>query len=828
MRSFASLDRPTRLYVISVIALGIAVIPLGYLAVPTTPVWWVFLYLALGTQIATLMPIAWSRGGAHTVATPLLIAAGLLSPGVSVGLIAWLFRFDGRRPGRDISWWAYLFNSANIAISYGVPSLLMALISISPTWSLPIKTVVLTSAAIAINFPLTARVVAHLSGISFLQALIDNISFATVRSMTIMGFSGGMLFLVLQQGVVGYVMALGFFGVLLAIRGNLADAERQTMERLQTLQLAAETLDARDPYTESHSQRVADLAARIAEALGLSRADIEQVHTAGALHDIGKIGIRDAVLNKADKLSDEEWEIMKQHPDIGADMIAKHSALAHVAPLVRFHHERWNGSGYPQGLRTEIIPLGARIIAVADSFDTISTARVYRPTHLTPVEAVEDITARAASWYDPQVVNALRQLYDLPLLPVPDLPESHTVTQRGVLRLLWLRPGFGRFLLGTGISSLGDPLTTVASLVWVYGTTHDPTAVAATYIVKAVATIIVGGIAGTFPDRVKRGPLIIKLEFLRAALLVATPVLLHGSFVFIYPLLFVLAAINAIVAPARQAAVPELVEEREVGAANAGLTVASMIAGALGFAFAGLILFLQFGSLELFIIDGISFAIAGSLMLGLGSLGGGVTKARMWSGVLISWSIPRARVHLALAGAAAFFLSMSFPALIAVAYRHVSDAVGAQTYTVLEVMLAVGVVAGSVVVGRMNNIGTMRTVAQGLAVTGILSVGVAISPWIWLVAVCLFFASAGNPVYSIGNLTALMEASNSSNRGTLMSTRFALTQLALVLGASAGGLLAVEVGPEVTYGVLGVGLIGCGLIAALMTRERSAVTSASP
>lgn len=828
MRSFASLDRSTRIYVIGVIVLGIAVIPLGYIAVPSTPTWWVFLYLALGTQIATLMPIAWSRGGAHTVATPLLIAAGLLSPGVSVGLIAWLFRFDGRRPGRDISWWAYLFNNANIAISYGVPSLLMALVSLSPTWSLPVKTVALTTAAIAINFPLTARVVAHLSGMSFLQALIDNISFATVRSMTIMGFSGGMLFLVLQQGVVGYVMALGFFGVLLAIRGNLADAERQTMERLQTLQLAAETLDARDPYTESHSQRVADLAARIAEGLGLSRADIEQVHTAGALHDIGKIGIRDAVLNKSERLTDEEWEIMKQHPDIGADMIAKHSALAHVAPLVRFHHERWNGSGYPQGLRTETIPLGARIIAVADSFDTISTARVYRPTHMTPVEAVEDITARAASWYDPQVVNALRQIHELPLLPIPESPQAQSITQRGVLRLLWVRPQYARFLLGTGISSLGDPLTTVASLVWVYGATHDPTAVAATYIAKAVATIVIGGLVGTFPDRVKRGPLIIRLEFLRAVLLLGTPMLLYENFLAIYPLLFVLAAINAIVAPARQAAVPELVEEREVGAANAGLTAASMIAGALGFAFAGLVLLLQVGSTALFIVDGISFAIAGSLLVGLGSLGGGVAKPKIWSGARISWSIAPARVHLALAGGAAFFLSMSFPALIALAYRHVSDAVGAQTYTVLEVMLAVGIVAGSIVVGRMNNIGAMRTVAQGLIITGILSVGVAISPWIWLVAICLFFASAGNPVYSIGNLTALMEASNSSNRGTLMSTRFALTQLALVLGSSAGGLLAAAVGPEVTYGVLGVGLIGCALVAALVTRERSAVTSPSP
>ena len=102
-------------------------------------------------------------------------------------------------------------------------------------------------------------------------------------------------------------MALGLFGVLLAIRANLANSNQQTMERLQTLQLAAETLDARDPYTESHSQRVADLAARLGDALALNRREeIEQLRTAGALHDLGKIGIRDDVLNKAEGLSAEE------------------------------------------------------------------------------------------------------------------------------------------------------------------------------------------------------------------------------------------------------------------------------------------------------------------------------------------------------------------------------------------------------------------------------------------------------------------------------------------------------------------------------------------
>ena len=98
---------------------------------------------------------------------------------------------------------------------------------------------------------------------------------------------------------------------------------------------------------------------------------------------------------------------MRRHPDIGADMIAQHSALAEVAPIVRHHHERWDGSGYPAGLKGDVIPFGARILAVADSFDTITGTRLYRPSLMTPIEGVEDISRRANQWYDPNVVDAL-------------------------------------------------------------------------------------------------------------------------------------------------------------------------------------------------------------------------------------------------------------------------------------------------------------------------------------------------------------------------------------------------------------------------------------
>src|SRR5439155_14268953 len=114
-------------------------------------------------------------------------------------------------------------------------------------------------------------------------------------------------------------------------------------------------------------------------------------------------------------LSAEEWSIMRQHDAIVADLIAQPSALAHLAPTVRHHHERWDGTGYPAGLRHRDIPLGARIIAVADAYDTISGPRLYRPTALDPTAAVAEITRWSGTRYDPAVVDALRALYGLPV-----------------------------------------------------------------------------------------------------------------------------------------------------------------------------------------------------------------------------------------------------------------------------------------------------------------------------------------------------------------------------------------------------------------------------
>jgi HD-GYP domain-containing protein (c-di-GMP phosphodiesterase class II) len=177
-----------------------------------------------------------------------------------------------------------------------------------------------------------------------------------------------------------------------------------------SVELVVQALEARDQVIAHHSARVADLATRLAQHLDLDDGYVELMRRAGMMHDLGMIGVRDDILHKPGPLDEAEWEIMRRHPDIGADVIAWHPALAPATPLVRHHHERWDGSGYPAGLRGDVIPMGARIVAVAESFDFITIKWSYRANPLSHLDALRDISEHSGSWYDPNVVDALRAL----------------------------------------------------------------------------------------------------------------------------------------------------------------------------------------------------------------------------------------------------------------------------------------------------------------------------------------------------------------------------------------------------------------------------------
>ncbi|MBW1727721.1 MAG: response regulator [Deltaproteobacteria bacterium] len=190
---------------------------------------------------------------------------------------------------------------------------------------------------------------------------------------------------------------------------NLALYENIYENLFSTLYAFVETIEARDPYTKQHSANVSKYAMSIAKAYGCLQDEIARLNVSGNLHDIGKIGIPDSILLKPGRLTDEEYEIIKKHPVIGSNIIGHFGMWTDEQSIIRHHHERFDGKGYPDGLKGEEIPLLARILAVADVYDALTTDRSYRrkmPEHV----AVKIIRENAGSQFDPKIVNIFLKL----------------------------------------------------------------------------------------------------------------------------------------------------------------------------------------------------------------------------------------------------------------------------------------------------------------------------------------------------------------------------------------------------------------------------------
>lgn len=191
---------------------------------------------------------------------------------------------------------------------------------------------------------------------------------------------------------------------------NLALYEHINRGLMTTLNAFVKAIEARDPYTEQHSNRVTEIAVVIGERMGCSEEELDILNISGPLHDIGKIGIRDDILLKPGRLTDEEFEKIKEHPDIGANIIGQLGMWDEHQKIIRHHHERFDGSGYPDGLASEEIPFLARILTVADAYDAMASDRAYRKKM--PTEKVLGIIREGAgSQFDPQCVGAFLTLF---------------------------------------------------------------------------------------------------------------------------------------------------------------------------------------------------------------------------------------------------------------------------------------------------------------------------------------------------------------------------------------------------------------------------------
>lgn len=165
-------------------------------------------------------------------------------------------------------------------------------------------------------------------------------------------------------------------------------------------------LEAKDSDTYGHSTRVAEMAYKLGEILGMEEKELKLIHIAGDLHDIGKIEVPDNILNKPGELEESEWEIMKKHPHVGCDMLNKAGRFKDISEIVLHHHERWDGRGYPNGVKEEEIPLGSRILAVCDSVDAMKSDRPYRKSISDDI-CKEEISKNRGLMYDSKIADCM-------------------------------------------------------------------------------------------------------------------------------------------------------------------------------------------------------------------------------------------------------------------------------------------------------------------------------------------------------------------------------------------------------------------------------------
>jgi PAS domain S-box-containing protein/diguanylate cyclase (GGDEF)-like protein len=194
-------------------------------------------------------------------------------------------------------------------------------------------------------------------------------------------------------------------GIAPATFEGVEDSSRADVELAGVTALVA-ALEARDHYTAEHSRRVVDLAVAVARRLGLDEAQVQEVEQVAVLHDIGKVAVPDSVLQKPGPLSDSEWELMRQHPGVGERIVASLQTLSHLARPIRAEHERFDGSGYPDGLAGDRIPIASRITLACDAFHAMTSSRPYRAA-MSEQQARAELRANAGSQFDPAVIEAL-------------------------------------------------------------------------------------------------------------------------------------------------------------------------------------------------------------------------------------------------------------------------------------------------------------------------------------------------------------------------------------------------------------------------------------
>jgi putative two-component system response regulator len=257
-----------------------------------------------------------------------------------------------------------------------------------------------------------------MNGYEFFDAVRARSEWLTVPIIFLTAHSGrDELFQSKRMGVEDYLIKpVSRQELITTVRSRLTRSQQLMYAQLKqayeaSLIMLSNAIELRDQYTRGHVERVRDISSAMARHLGLNYSQMNSLLFGSILHDVGKIYIRECILRKPGSLDPDEWVEMQRHSAIGADLIQNIPYLASAIPVIRYHHERWDGKGYPEGLAGNEIPLEARIVAISDSLDAMTSVRVYQAT-FTPEQAYAEILRCSGTRYDPEIVHAFCEVWN--------------------------------------------------------------------------------------------------------------------------------------------------------------------------------------------------------------------------------------------------------------------------------------------------------------------------------------------------------------------------------------------------------------------------------
>ncbi len=403
----SSLPWKARFYIFLLTALMAGAVLYSFLNLGTdTPAWVAVGLIAIGIAALDAIPI--DLYGAQveiTLSSAVKFAAVLLCPLPVVILGTFVGTLSGEVPAQRV-WFKKVFNISLMTITWSVVAWVYLVLhqagvdyfdSLQNVFAL----IVSGFSDYVINTTLVALVIALTARLSFRYVWLHNFREIVWHELTMIPL-GAFLAVLWRYNPVSIVLAVLPLIVVRNSHKVAIDLQGQTQDALRAL---VRVIDERDHHTLDHSERVSNYARLMAEALNLPQEEIEIIAPAALMHDLGKVGMADDVLFNPKSLNAEERKHAQQHAEVGAMLLSKFPLFQRGAALVRYHHERYDGKGYPVGLKGDEIPIGARIISVADSYQAMTEDRPYRRA-MTPGEAIAQLHQGSGSQFDPQVVEA--------------------------------------------------------------------------------------------------------------------------------------------------------------------------------------------------------------------------------------------------------------------------------------------------------------------------------------------------------------------------------------------------------------------------------------